>query len=101
MDPESPHFNGMNRAQRIEEILRRSLTPSYLEVIDESHRHAGHAGSRPEGETHFRIVLVCPQFEGMGRIQRHRTVHDLLAFEQKSGLHALSLELAAPSEVKE
>lgn len=98
MKGKKPHSEDMNRAQRIEDILRRSLAPTRLEVIDESQRHAGHAGSRPEGETHFRIVLVSPQFEGMGRIQRHRAVHDLLALEQKSGLHALSLELAAPSE---
>ncbi|MBF0268264.1 MAG: BolA family transcriptional regulator [Alphaproteobacteria bacterium] len=89
----------MNRAKRMETLIRNALSPTHLQVVDESARHAGHAGARPEGETHYRIVAVCPSFEGQGRAERHRAIYALLDQELRQGLHALSLELAAPSEL--
>lgn len=90
----------MSRKQRIERLLNHGLFPEYLDVVDESYRHAGHAGARPEGETHFKIVAVSGRFEGLSRVARHRVVYALLQDEQSGGLHALSLELSAPSEGK-
>lgn len=70
-------------------------------VIDESAKHAGHKGARPEGETHFKVIAVCRRFEGLSRVERHRLVNSALKDEYESGLHALALDLAAPSEVDE
>ena len=80
--------------------LTESLAPERLEVINESHLHAGHQGGAMDGsgETHFRVRVVSPKFAGMGRIDRHRTINQALADELAGGVHALALELAAPGE---
>ncbi|SEO05172.1 BolA protein [Paracoccus alcaliphilus] len=70
-----------------------SLTPTRLEVIDESESHRGHAGFREGGESHFRIRMVSPAFAGLGRVQRHRLVHRTLG-DIVPRIHALALELA-------
>lgn len=82
----------------IEHNLRREFAPDRLTVIDESHRHAGHAGSRPGGETHFRVEIVSASFAGMSRVERQRRVHRALAHELASGVHALALHVLAPGE---
>ncbi|GJE74853.1 MULTISPECIES: BolA family protein [Methylorubrum] len=74
------------------------LAPTALEVIDESHLHAGHSGSRPEGETHFRLDVVSPAFEGKSRIERHRMVNALLDQAFQRGLHALAVRARTPAE---
>jgi BolA protein len=66
---------------RIEEKLLAALQPEHLEVVDESHLHAGHAGHRPEGETHFRVYIMAPAFVGKSRVERHRLVNQALAEE--------------------
>lgn len=78
--------------------LEAALSPVHLEVIDESHRHAGHAGAREEGESHFRVRIVADAFTGMSRINRHRTVNDLLVEEIAAGVHALAIEARSPEE---
>jgi stress-induced morphogen len=88
-----------NRAQRIRTALEGQFQPHRLEVLDESHQHAGHAGARPEGETHYSVLLVSPAFTGMKRVDRSRAVHAALAGEFARGLHALALTLRAPDEV--
>lgn len=88
----------MNRAERIRTTIESSFAPDVVEVIDDSHRHAGHAGARPEGETHYRLRIVSPAFAGMSRVARSRAVHEALAAEFRSGLHALSLSLSTPEE---
>jgi len=85
-----------SRKERIAASLTTSFAPSALEVIDESDRHAGHAGARPEGETHFRVRIVSATFAGMTRLARHRAVTEALADEFVGGLHALSIEAKAP-----
>jgi len=85
-----------SRRERIAASLTAAFAPEALEVIDESHRHAGHAGARPEGETHFRVKIVAAAFAGMSRIARHRAVTGALAGEFASGLHALAIEAAPP-----
>ena len=78
--------------------LTNALAPVAIEVLDESARHAGHAGARPGGETHFRVAITAAAFAGRGRAERQRLVHGLLAEELQGGVHALSLQLKAPDE---
>jgi BolA family transcriptional regulator, general stress-responsive regulator len=86
-------------AKRISDKLATALSPQSLEVIDESHLHAGHAGSRPGGETHFRVKVVSASFVGKSLIERHRKVNEVLADELKpDGVHALAIEAHAPDE---
>ncbi|MCS6877986.1 MAG: BolA family transcriptional regulator [Geminicoccaceae bacterium] len=82
----------------IERRLRAALAPQRLEVIDESARHTGHAGARPEGETHFRILVVSSAFAGLGRLERQRRVHALLADLLRERVHALAIVARAPGE---
>ena len=88
----------MSVKDRLHSTLQAELAPSWLEVLDESHHHAGHGGWRPEGETHFRIKIVSPAFSGKSRIARHRIVNELAAAELRAGLHALAIEARAPDE---
>ena len=89
----------MNRRERLIERLTGSLAPTTIDVVDESHRHAGHAGARPGGETHYQVEIVSQRFAGMSRIARHRLVHEIVHDEFENGLHALSLKLLTPEEV--
>ncbi|MEX2200194.1 MAG: BolA family protein [Dongiaceae bacterium] len=88
----------MTRAERLERVLAAALEPVSISVADESHRHAGHAGARAEGETHYAVAIVSQHFAGMTRVQRHRLVHEIVHDEFENGLHALSLKLLAPEE---
>jgi BolA family transcriptional regulator, general stress-responsive regulator len=87
----------------VAEMMRRKLTeslaPTRLAIVDESHRHAGHVGARPEGETHFRVEIVSAAFAGLSRIERQRLVHQVLAAELAGRVHALSLATLTPDEV--
>ncbi len=82
----------------LEEKLTEAFHPDSLLVIDESHLHAGHAGSRPGGETHFRVTIVSPAFAGRSRIDRHRLVNAALAAELAGRVHALAIHAGAPGE---
>ena len=88
----------MRVAETIKSKLEAAFSPVSLVVEDESHRHAGHAGARPEGETHFRVAIVSPAFAGLSRVERQRRVHAVLAEELRTRVHALSLSLSAPDE---
>ncbi|MBM3546023.1 MAG: BolA family transcriptional regulator [Alphaproteobacteria bacterium] len=88
----------MKVADSIRRKLTEALQPTTLVVEDESHRHAGHVGARPEGETHFRVTMVSSAFAGVSRIDRQRRVHQLLAEELKGPVHALALSLKSPEE---
>ncbi len=87
-----------DRAARIASILTTQFAPVALQVADESHHHAGHAGAHPDGQTHFHVALTSPRFAGLGRVARSRLVHEALDQEFSSGLHALRLTLAAPED---
>jgi BolA family transcriptional regulator, general stress-responsive regulator len=87
-----------SRADRIQAALAAAFAPAEIELVDDSHRHAGHAGARPEGETHYTVRVVSPAFAGMNRVARSRAAHAVLEQEFGSGLHALSLRLLAPGE---
>ena len=86
------------RSERIRLALEAAFPAARVEVQDDSHHHAGHAGAAPEGETHFSVLAVSPAFAGMNRLARSRAVHAALAAEFGGGLHALSLRLLTPEE---
>jgi BolA protein len=88
----------MDRKARIESALTAAFQPHRLDVNDESALHAGHAGARDGGQTHYEVVMVSAAFSGLGRLARSRAVHEVLANEFAGGLHALSLKLRAPDE---
>ncbi|KQZ49251.1 hypothetical protein ASD54_14995 [Rhizobium sp. Root149] len=89
----------MSVRARIEAVLTQNLAPQRLEVIDESHHHAGHQPDMTgTGETHMRVRVISDRFTGMTRLARHRLVNELLKPELDAGLHALAVEPAAPGE---
>lgn len=79
--------------------LETAFSPERLDVINESHLHAGHKPEfTGEGETHMRIRIVSSAFAGMSRVARHRAINDVVKAEFDAGLHALAVEAAAPGE---
>jgi len=87
---------------RTKDMITRKLTeafaPESLDVVDESDQHKGHAGHRPEGETHYRVYIVAEAFRGKSRIDRHRMINAALATELAGGVHALAIHAKAPGE---
>lgn len=88
----------MTRADRIRTALETAFAPAQVQVSDDSGRHAGHAGARPEGETHYSVLVVSPAFAGQSRVARSRAAHAALEAEFAGGLHALALRLLTPEE---
>ncbi len=88
----------MSVASAIESKLTQAFQPERLVVEDQSHLHAGHAGARPGGESHFRVELVSARFAGLNRVARQRLVYDALAAELAGPIHALALKTLAPDE---
>ncbi len=89
-------MSATSRLENIESTLRGALHPAHLEVLNESHMHA----VKPGAETHFKIIVVADEFEGLPLIDRHRRINQLLAAELSSGLHALSIHAMSPSQWK-
>lgn len=92
----------MNNAQRVERIrsaLQQSLAPARLDVEDESHLHAGHAGAR-DGRGHFRVHIVSDAFTGMLPLARHRAVYTALGTMMETDIHALSIHARTPNEAE-
>ena len=90
----------MGIIQDIEDKIRRELKPAALEIVNESHLHAGHQETFDgTGETHLRIRIVAAAFEGLSRIERHRRLNALVTAEMDKGLHAIAIEAKAPSEL--
>ena len=93
-----------NRAMRVEDAIRAKLreafAPESLEVVNDSHRHSGHASSPGTGESHFTIKVVSPCFAGKSRVERHRMVNQDLAEELAGKIHALAITALAPAEVR-
>ena len=83
-------------ADQIEGLLRAALNPSQIEVLDDSHLHAGHAGAR-EGR-HFTVRLTSSRFAGLPRLARHRLVYDSLGSLAAQGVHAMAIVARAPGE---
>ena len=85
------------RVTKIERMLNDALSPTELQVKDQSHLHAGHAGAR-DGKGHFEVQIVASAFEGVSRIQRHRMVFEALNDLMQTDIHALSVHAFAPGE---
>ena len=88
----------MSMESTIREKLLRALQPTRLDVINESHLHAGHRGSPGTGESHFRVLIVSAVFAGKSRLERHRLVNETLSEELEGKVHALALKAYAPQE---
>ncbi len=88
----------MTVESRMREKLMISLRPTRLDVVNESHLHAGHRSSPGTGESHFRVLIVSEAFTGKSRVERHRIVNDLLSDELKNAVHALAIKACAPGE---
>lgn len=88
----------MTVCQRIEEKLTKTFSPLRLNVIDESHHHAGHAGARSQGESHFRVEIIAEAFSGLTKVARQRLIYQTLKEEMATDIHALALRVKAPGE---
>ena len=85
----------MATADTIAQKLKDALTPQHIEVVDVSHHHAGHAGWRDGGGTHFAVTIKAASFLGKSRVQQHRLVNSILADELAGDIHALELHLSS------
>jgi BolA protein len=85
------------KVEQLRLALERELAPQSLEIIDDSAKHAGHAGAREGG--HFRVMLVATAFKGRSQLERHRLVYAAVAPLMGQGVHALSIDARAPEEV--
>jgi len=88
----------MSLESRMREKLMVGLHPTRLDLVNESHLHAGHSSSPGTGESHFRLLIVSDAFSGKSRVERHRIVNALLANELRDGVHALAIKARAPGE---
>ncbi|HWU25308.1 MAG TPA: BolA family protein [Rhizomicrobium sp.] len=87
-------------AETIQAKLTKAFLPSALSIEDESARHQGHAGARPEGETHFRVRIVSTAFEGLSRVERQRRIYAVLTDELRDRVHALALTALTVKEAE-
>ena len=90
----------MKVAESIREKLETAFSPEALEVIDESHLHAGHVGAREGGESHFRIKIVAEAFAGLSRVERQRKINACLKEELAGPVHALAMSVMTPEEAR-
>ena len=84
--------------ERIRSKLQKKFDPIELSVRDDSDKHAGHAGARPEGETHFSVNIVAEAFSGLNRVACHRLINEALADELADRVHALAIKAKAPDD---
>ncbi len=83
----------MNLEQQIRDALELTFAPTALAVINESHKHAGHAGDDGSGESHWRVEIASAAFDGKSRIAKHRAIHTALGPDIIGRIHALSLQI--------
>ena len=88
----------MSLESQMREKLMLALRPSRLDVVNESHLHAGHRSSPGTGEGHFRVLIVSEAFAGKTRVERHRMINEIVVEELKGGVHALAIKACAPGE---
>ncbi len=89
--------NSLTRVERLESRLRAALQPAVLQVIDDSHLHAGHAGAAG-GHGHFTVHVVSERFSGLPVVRRHRLVYEAVGDMMTTDIHALSIQAMAPGE---
>lgn len=83
---------------QLQSVLTTAFSPEHLDIVDDSAKHAGHAGARPEGETHFRVTIVAEAFVGESRVARQRRVYSQLETLMETRIHALQLKTFTPAE---
>ncbi|MCK5423933.1 MAG: BolA family transcriptional regulator, partial [Emcibacter sp.] len=88
----------MSVAQTIEQKLRDALNITSIEVVDESYKHAGHAGAPGGGESHFQLAIVSSDFAGKNRVARQREIYRILKAEMAGPIHALSIDAKSPQD---
>ena len=93
-----PASTALPVADEIHTLLTKAFAPSRLEVINDSHHHAGHAGHDGSGESHFTVVIVAEAFAGQNRVTRQRMVNKALGDIPGGRVHALAIRASAPSE---
>jgi BolA protein len=86
-----------SRLDRLTDRLRTAFEPDLLEVVDDSHRHAGHAGAA-DGRGHFTVLVVSKRFAGLNTLRRHRLVYESVGEMMTTDIHALSIQALAPGE---
>jgi BolA protein len=85
------------RRERLAGRLKDGLGPDHLEVIDDSHHHAGHAGAA-DGRGHFTVLIVSQRFAGLSTLERHKLVYQVVGDMMTTDVHALSIQALAPGE---
>jgi len=85
------------RLERLTDRLNRAFAPEHLDVVDDSHRHAGHAGAA-DGRGHFTVLVTSAKFAGLGTLRRHRLVFEAVGDMMSTDIHALSIQAVAPGE---
>ena len=90
----------MKVAHSISEKLKNNLNIQSLEIIDESEKHRGHAGFQEGGESHFIIKIISNDFEGLNKVKRHKLIYQILDFEIKNKIHALSIDAKTEDEIE-
>jgi BolA protein len=85
------------RVERLTDRLNRAFVPQHLEVVDDSHLHAGHSGAA-DGRGHFTVLVVSPRFSGLTTLRRHRLVYEAVGDMMTTDIHALSIQAVAPGE---
>jgi BolA protein len=88
-------------ADYIESHLRQHLDPTYIEVLDESAAHSGHAEAKRSGGGHFSVIVVSEQFSGKSKVARHRMIYDLFREEMAQQIHALAITAWTPEEYRQ
>jgi len=83
------------RCGKIRQLLEEALSPTSIEIIDESHKHIGHAGAAAGGG-HFKVIIIAEKFTGLRLIARHQLIYQALDSMMKSEIHALSIDASAP-----
>ncbi len=91
----------MSVAETIRGKLEDAFRPTYLDIVDQSHLHLGHAGAPEGGESHFRVEIAASAFEGKSRVERQRLVYSCLADELAGQVHALSVAAKTPDETRD
>ena len=91
----------MNTPQKIQKILQEKLSASKVEVIDESHLHAGHSGAQISGGGHYSVLVVSKMFKDKTTLARHRMVYQALSEELKTSIHALAIRAYSPEEYRD
>ena len=85
------------RVEAIQQALESAFSPLHIQVKDQSHLHAGHAGAR-DGLGHFEVTIVADAFDGMSRIERHRMIYAALGTMMQTDIHALKINAFSPAE---